>query len=109
MRSHLQLLSIMEIVFAPKLTTLIPLLSELIKDFLYYFKELFPDINYINKMLRVRVNETLSYRDLNDINFLDIDLVFKTKSIRVDGIKYAVGLFICLNAKGNENVNLPIF
>ncbi|XP_033229640.1 uncharacterized protein LOC117181182 [Belonocnema kinseyi] len=187
--SHMQLLllllQIMEIVFAPKVTkSLLPLLAELIKDFLQLFKTLFPNANYINKFhhlthytecvlwsgsLRllwcmgyekkhshikrrgqvvnnfkncpktlvrvfqcqqsamwgfgdvklhsvvpqggriVRVEGTLSHQHLKDLNYLDGDLVFKTKSARVNVVLHANGLYVCLDARKEEDVNLPIF
>ena len=46
----LYLLRIMEIVFAPKLTvTIMPYLDSLIRDFSMHFKNLFPNVNFINK------------------------------------------------------------
>lgn len=46
----IQLLQIIEIIFASKLTkSLQPFLEELIKDFLENFKSCFPEENYINK------------------------------------------------------------
>lgn len=57
----------------------------------------------------LKVEDTLSCAKLKDLDFLDTDFVFKTKSVRVNGIQYAVGLYVCIDAKGEKDVNLPIF
>lgn len=50
MKLLLNLIEIMGIIFAPKLNLhILPYLDEIVKNFLRYFKVLFPDINLINK------------------------------------------------------------
>lgn len=57
----------------------------------------------------MRVEDIFSHCQLIELNYLNEDLVFATKSVRVNGIFHAIGLYVCLNSKGEENVNLPIF
>lgn len=56
-----------------------------------------------------QIEYTLSSTELRDIGYSSNDIVFKTRCVKENGAKYAIGLFVCLHAKQERNVNLPLF
>lgn len=55
------------------------------------------------------VEHTHSARDIMRLGYAPTDVVFKTKLVYVNGAKYATGLFVCLEARQQCNINLPLF
>ena len=43
------------------------------------------------------------------LGYIDIDNVFQSKSIKVDGVEFRLGLFVCLETAMKQKENLPIF
>lgn len=57
----------------------------------------------------VQVQETSSVSFLYDLEYIDTDEVFKTKSIRLNGVEFRLGLFVCLEAGVMREDNLHQF
>lgn len=57
----------------------------------------------------LHVQEIQSGKFLLELGYVDIDNVFQSKSIKVNGVEFRPGLFVCLEAAIKRREHLPIF
>lgn len=57
----------------------------------------------------VQVSDCLSTNELHHLGYIETDRVFSAKSVRVNGTLYRNCLIVCLDVKGEKDVNLPKF
>lgn len=57
----------------------------------------------------LHVQETQSREFLLELGYVDIDDVFRSKSVKINGVEFRPGLFVCLEVAVKQRENLPIF
>ncbi|XP_036138783.1 uncharacterized protein LOC118644388 isoform X2 [Monomorium pharaonis] len=59
------------------------------------------------KMLYVQ--ETQSREFLLKLGYVDVDNIFRSKNVKINGVEFRPGLFVCLEAAVKQKENLPTF
>lgn len=57
----------------------------------------------------IHVEQTQSREFLLELGYVDVDNVFQSKSIKINGVEFRPNLFVCLEAAVKQRENLPIF
>ena len=58
---------------------------------------------------KIWVNRTRSFSALTELGFTAEDKIFQTKKVKIQGVEFRVGLFVCLSSGTEYEDNLPRF